>query len=584
MDTHKEFTDRIRPIIIKSHVDLPFEPNITSCHEWINTLPILNPQSTADMMSTASRALLSTPISPIDKFNISEAVKPCVVKLLSTCISTTEGAKLPLTKKQSDLSTQTLEVLTNFHSIYMGIACSTSFMKIDVTRNDEDTPQFSEQQKGLVIYRAIEFLGIIQFFKSLLYTQTDQGFWNDANALFALAEGLHIHQFDYLKIDGEKSTSIENEFKTIHFFHLAQPNRFRQSDIKTIQCILSIHASNILMSSAHEQSAGFYVDLSSSTPISHTSNLTATNNQCRFIDNENLVEFMQSDQVIAPERHGAISLISDKPILPKKTIRQLLPSWSTAQSRQAPRHDQTEEITVYPGFDSIIRALILKQNPNHFSKKSVPQKKNPLDFGIENLHLIPMDEHQKSHHSVNDTDMNRALKASAENSLSSNSIWKKKRSVKPGEKGEAMEAQMNDASLQGLRFKVSANNNALLKASDLIGIQTKNESLQLAIIRRINKLEDGDISVGVEVMAPSLKIANIKFHDKESTPKPVIFLQGIPAINQPDTIISPLLLENTHEDIVLKMKDKVSYYSIDKTIETNQVFTHYTVLKETNLD
>jgi len=538
----------------------------------------------ADMMSTASQALLSANIDPIDKFNISEAVKPCIVRLLSTCIEATEGAKLPLTKKLSDLSSNTLNVLTNFHSIYMDIACSTNFMEIGPSEGDTVTTLFSDEQKGLVIHRAIELLEITQFFTSLLYTQTDPNFWNSTNALFSLAESLHLHQDNYLTIDGEKSTSIENEFKKIHFFHLAQPNRFRQGDIKTIQQILSLRTSEILISPVHESTMTLYVDLSSSTAVSHVSNLTSKNNQYRFMSNDELVEFMQSDQVVAPERHGAISLISDKPILSKKTIRQLLPSWSSAQSRQAPRHDQTEEITVYPGFDSIIRALILKQNPNHFGKKSPKQKMNPLDFGAENLHLIPMEEHQKTQHSLSDTDMNRALKATAENSLSSNSIWGKKRTVKPGEKGEEMEAEMEDASLQGLRFKVPPNNKALLKVGDLVGIQTKTEALQLAIIRRINNLKDGDVSVGVEMMSPNLKIANIKFHDKERSPKPVIFLQGIPSINQPDSIITPLCLENTHEDIVLKMKDKVSYYSIDKTIETNQIFTHYTVLKEANLD
>lgn len=147
-----------------------------------------------------------------------------------------------------------------------------------------------------------------------------------------------------------------------------------------------------------------------------------------------------------------------------------------------------------------------------------------------------------------------------------------------------MEATMNDISLQGLRFQIAANNQALLNANDLIGIQTKTGPLQLAIIRRINKLEDGDISVGVEMMSPNLKIANIKFHNKELPPKPAIFLQGIPSIHQPDSIITPLLLNNTAKSIILKTKDTLNTYRLDKIIETNQVFNHYTVLKESDLD
>ncbi|MBV1912693.1 MAG: GTPase-translation elongation factor [Cycloclasticus sp.] len=584
MDTQKKFRDRIRPTIIKSQVDLPFEPNITSCLEWADSLPVLNTTSTADMMSVASQALLTTDINPLDKFKISEAVKPCVIKLLSICSEELERASLPLTKKLSEISSKTLTVLTNFSLIYIDIACSTGFMDAGTSGDSKESFDFSEHQRGLVLHRALELLEVIQFLQSLLYKQVSLDFWNRTNALFEFAESLCIHQHDYLTLDEDKSTTIENEFKEIHYFHLAASNRFRQSEIKTIQRILSLQSDNILITPTRDDASTFCVDLSSSSPAIPISDLSVSDNQYRFLNNERLIQFMQSNDIIAPERHGAISLVSKKPILSKGVIHQLLPSWRGVQSRKETRHEQSEEVTVYPGFDSIIRALIIKQNPDYFNKKTLPKINNPLNLDIDNLSLIPIEDHQRSQHLKNDASINKVLKASADNSLSANSIWGKKKSAKLGEKGESISAETNDTSLQGLRFKVSANNKALLKASDLIGIQTKNQTVQLAIIRRINTLQDGDISVGAEMMSPSLKVANIKPHDKEAPPKPVIFLQGIPTINQPDAIISPFLLDNAHEDIVLKTKDNVSTFSIDEIIETNQVFTHYTVSKETNLD
>jgi len=582
MDMHKKFTDRIGPVATKSHVDLPFEPNTRSCQEWVDDLPILDAASTAGMMLTVTQGLLSTTVAPYTEFKISEVVSPYVIKLTTLYLKATEGTKLPLSQKQAELSTQTLKVLTNAQAVYQNIICSAYFAKNSADESGDDTPIFSKHQKGLIIHRAVELLGIIQFFESLVYKPTDAGFWNALNALFTLAEDLQVHQLDYLKVNGNSHTTIENEFKKIHFFNLARPNRFRQGDIKTIQRILSLQANNITMSSNQEVSTSFYIDLSSSKPISHVATLKE-HDQCRFIDNKLLVQFIQSDQLVAPERQVTISMTPEKPILSKKVIQQLLPSWSTQQSRQSPRYEQTEELTVYPGFDSVIRALVLKQNPDYFGKKPAQTTKPRHDFGIDNLHLIPIEERYKSQHTINDTDVNKALKASAENSLSANSIWTKNL-IKPGEKGHSMEATMNDISLQGLRFQIAANNQALLNANDLIGIQTKTGPLQLAIIRRINKLEDGDISVGVEMMSPNLKIANIKFHNKELPPKPAIFLQGIPSIHQPDSIITPLLLNNTAKSIILKTKDTLNTYRLDKLIETNQVFNHYTVLKESDLD
>jgi len=573
MDTHTQFRDRVKPTLLKPQVDLPFEPTVSACQEWADSLPFLNTTLTAELMSVASQALLSIDIDPFDKFKIAEAIKPYIIKLLSTCSEELERTSLPLSKKTSNTAKQMLNVLTKFRLIYIDIACSKGFM--GTSTNNARPSIFPKQQREVTLHRAMELLGITQFFQSLIYMQPELVFWNTANALFEFAESLSVHQHSYLTIDDGKSTTIENIFKEIHYFHIAATNRFRQHDIKTIHQILTLQSENILLTPTHHDAPTFYIDLSSSSPAMAVSDLSVSTEQCRFLNNKQLIHFMQSNEIVAPERQGVISLASNKPILSKRTIRQLLPSWCGTLSRKETRHQQTEEVTVYPGFDSIIRALLIKQNPHYFKQKSSSQ-----NTSLDNLDLVPIDQQQRSGYLLSPADTNRALKASSKKAFSSDSIWARKLSTKPGEKGESIDAITNDASLHGLRLTISADNKALIKANDLIGIQTKNENIQLAIIRRINTLPTKGISVGVEMISPSLKIANIKSHNKETPPRPVLFLQGIPAINQPDAIISPLLIDNAHADIILKRNDAVSTYLIDKTLETNQAFTHYTVLKK----
>lgn len=573
MDTHTQFRDRVKSTLIKPRVDLPFEPEVSAGQEWADSLPLLNIALTAELMTVASQALLSADINPADKFKIAETIKPYLLKLLSTCSEEIEKTCLPLSKKTSINAKQTLNVLTNFQLLYVDIACSKSFMGTSI--NNERPSIFPKQQKGLILHRAMELLAITQFFQSLIYMQPELAFWDTANALFEFAESLSVHQHSYLTIDDGKSTTIENIFKEIHYFHIAATNRFRQHDIKTIHQILSLQSENILLTPVHHDAPTFYIDLSSSSPAMAVSNLSVSTEQCRFLSNKQLIHFMQSNEIVAAEKHGVISLSSSKPILSKRSIRQLLPSWCGTLSRKEARHQQTEEVTVYPGFDSIIRALLIKQNPHYFKQKS-----NFLDTSLDSVDLVPIDQQQRSGYLLSAADTNKALKASSKKAFSSDSIWGGKLSAKPGEKGESIDAVTNDASLHGLRLTISADNKALIKTNDLIGIQTKNEPIQLAIIRRINTLPTKSISVGVEMMSPSLKIANIKPHNKETPPRPVIFLQGIPAINQPDAIISPLLIDNVQADIILKRNDAISTYLIDKTLETNQAFTHYTVLKK----
>jgi len=293
---------------------------------------------------------------------------------------------------------------------------------------------------------------------------------------------------------------------------------------------------------------------------------------------------MLSDEVVAHEQHGAVSLISDKPKLRKKVIHQLIPNWSSQPSRQSSRHVQHESVSIYPGFDSIIKALIQIAAPAE-NEKSTKSEKESTPFNISDLSLIPMDGNQHHTHVIrNDSVINTVLKRTAEESISSKNIWTKKHQHKFGEKGDRMDAEVNDASLQGLHFKVTADNKALLRVTDLIGIQTKTETLQLAIIRRLNKLENGEVSVGVEMMSPHLKVASLRTLEKGAGTKPVIFLQGIPSINQADAIICPFMIENKNVEILLKVNKQTTSFSLEQTLETNRVFSHYTVLKKTEVD
>ena len=590
METYKQFTDRVNPTINKANALLPFKPTLSSYKEWEADLPLLNTQMTANLLLTAAQGLLSANISARVRFELAEATQTCLLKITSTVIDKTENVKLPLIKELESISFVILNVLSDFHASYIGIICSNDFLNIETSDNKAGAHLFSEQEKGLIIFRAIELLEIQQFIMAMVYKQPQGPFWNNANALFMLAEDLKIHQFDHLNMD-QQLVSIENAFKKLHFFHLASTNRFRQTDTQAIRAILAKHANDILLSAAHNEASSFYINLSSTKAILHLEEAFEENTGNRYLNNESLIQFMLSDQVIAKGKHGAISLHIDNPTLPKKTIKQLLSSWSTKQSRQNPRHKQHEEISVYPGFDSIIKALVSKHNPDAYKKKSNNSQANPADFKIDDLHLIPMGEHQQNHHDLNAKEINqvlkataRALKATTHEAHSVDSIWTKHSPDKNAAKGEEVQAEIHDASLKGLLFQVSATNKPLLKASDLIGLQTKEESIQLAIVRQINTLSNNDVSVGVEMMSPKLKIAHIKFHDKKAPPRPVIFLKGIPAINQPDSIISPLLLENIHEDVILKTNHEKHSFSIDRIIDTNQVFTQYSISNNADVD
>jgi len=590
MDVYKRFKDRIKLTKPNTASGLPFEANIEAYKQWEAELPILDTHASISLLIPAVEALLSTDIAAHKKIALIEAAQDCLCALLMSCKDQLKGANLPLQKQHSELSDQLLVGLDSFTNIYLQIICSDDFSSNNTLQHDEgadkgeQTLAFPNALKSLVIFRAIELLSAKQLLMSLIYQSPLADFWNTVNALYELSEGLQLQKKQLLSFSKKQSISIETGFKRIHFLNLAGVNRFRRGDIVRISTILELHGETISINSSRQESGTFKVDLASCSAVCYLEKQSNPTPSERFFNTEKLIAFMLSKQAIVHEQHGAVSLLSDQPKLIKKVIRQLIPSWSTSQSRQSPRHAQTEEVTIYPGFESIFKALILIHNPESYQKKTTNNKAES-PFNLSDITLVPIDNSRHHQHLIRDDNViNNILKKTSDELNSSKAIWAKKRSQPLGEKGEKMSAKVHDASLQGLHFMVTLDNKPLLKVTDLIGIQTKNEMLQLAIIRRLNKLHDGNVSVGVEMMSPNLKIASIKSIQKDSSTNPVIFLQGIPSINQADAIISPALIDEKDIRIMLKVNHKTSEFSLGDTIETNRVFNHYTVLKKNELD
>jgi len=586
IEIYKSFTDRVKLDNIDVNLNLPFQSNLAAYQQWEAELPILNADTTAGSLASASQALLNTHVPLKEKFAILNEAQSCLNSLLARCKEALSGANLPLRRQQAELSSKLLSTLGSFSQAYIQVLSLTDRLQTDGMQPVTQTPAPAPApiQTDVVIFKIMELLAKEQLLESLVYQYPEANFWNTVNALYSLAEALNIQQKEQLTFDKERTTSIEAEFKKIHFFNLAGVNRFRRGDIKKIHEVLTLHAGDIAIDSTPGDSPTLSIDLASCSAVAYASSTPDNKNTIRYLDTEQLVMFMLSDEAIAQEQHGAVSLVSDKPLLTKSVIDRLIPNWATHLSRQSDRYTQSEDILIYPGFDSIIKALVLISRPDAYKKKTITTKAAPEPFSLSDATLVPIDSNHHSHVIHNDSVINNMLKRTAENSTSSNSIWAKTKSKKPGEKGSELNAEINDTSLHGLQFTVTADNKPLLRVTDLIGIQTKTEALQLAVIRRINRLDNGDISVGTEMMTPNLKIASLQPFDKESKTQPIIFLLGIPSINQADAIISPQLIENKNVDVMLKVNKQITRFSIDETIETNRIFSHYTVLKKTEVD
>jgi len=581
MSIQKEFTDRISSSIVRHTADLPFKPTLHAYQAWEAELPLLNIELSFNLFKQAIQGTLSSTIPATDKLDLAEAAIPCLNKLLTAAKSYIQDAKLPLSTSQADVFSLLLATLTSFSHLYLDIIC-----RDNATKNQPGNATLKKDKinNGLIIFRALELYNARQLFMSFVYLTPSPLFWGTVNALFALTEHLNVSDVSHPTFNEKGTSSPGREFKKIHFFNLAQPNRFNQRDLETIESILAAQSDHISLSKTNSNALPLVVNISSNTPVSFLSEDTAdVNTNCRYFANEPLIEFLLSGDATAPEKANTFLIPSNNPLLSQRSLEQLLPSWKTPQHRQSARQPQNDEIFVHPGFDSVIRALVLRLDPTSYGKK--PAKPgSPAVFNIPDLHLVPIDQNSDYQYATrNESVISSLLKETVNNAPKTRNIWQKKSTGLPGEKGKRIAAQKEDSSLHGLLFKVTKQP-SLLKVKDIIGIEEKGTSIQLAIIRRLNTHHDGTTSTGVELISPNVKLASIQHHDKEISPTPVIFLQGIPAIKQPDSIISQQLVKRALVDILLNTKDgEDMLFSISETLESNPVFNHYSLTKKPSL-
>lgn len=582
MSIQKEFTDRISSSIVRHNADLPFKPTLHAYQTWEAELPLLNIQLSFNLFKQAIQGILSSAIPASDKLDLAEAAIPCLNKLLTAAKNHIQDAKLPLSTRQADVFSLLLATLTSFSHLYLDIICKDN---VTTPQTGATVLKKDNRDNSLIIFRALELYNARQLLMSFAYLTPSPLFWGTVNALFALTEQLGVSEVNHPTFNEKGTSSPSREFKKIHFLNLAQPNRFNQRDLESIESILAAQSDHISLSKTNSNVFPLVVNIGSNTPLSFSSDKAADiNTNCRYLANETLIEFLLSGGATAPEKANTFLRPSNNPLLSQRSLEQLLLSWKAPQHRQSARHPQNDEIFVHPGFDSVIRALVLRLDPTSYGKK--PAKPgSPAVFNIPDLHLVPIDQNSHYQHAThNDNVINSLLKETANNDPKARNIWQKKSTDIPGEKGKRMAAQKEDSSLHGLLFKVTRQQQSLLKVKDIIGIEEKSEKIQLAIIRRLNTHIDGTISTGVEMISPNVKLASIKYHDKETSPTPAIFLQGIPAIKQADAIISQLQVKEALVDISLKAKDGEDIlFSIDETLESNPIFNHYSLTKKPSL-
>lgn len=562
---------RTLPTIVEEQ-PLPFSITDDGVNKWLQNLPILNVSVIAENLDIAASAILTNELSDKTKFTLIEKIIPNLYVLFDECIKEVLDAKFPLQDKLNYLTDKLLSVLSTFIDVYIQIIKSDNFCSKKTNTNQKEHHIFNQQNQAIVVHRALNLYSLMQLFSSLTYRTSAISNWGETNALLCIAQECRLENTE-TNICNENplaATCITNEFVKINYIHLALLNRFRQRDILRIHEVLNNKSQTISLNKDKLEHASFFINPYNDASISNINDYSNQDEDTLFFENEALTQHFTS---MALDKSANMTLLNIA------VIQKLLPCWQKSHNRQFSRTNDSKEIVIYPGFKNIINKLFPNDTASvENSKKSVERKRNM--FGLSNVDIIPIDNNSLNHNFLrSEKDVGRVIKETDTNTVKSVDIWNKKGPA-PSKVSNYIDATQKDSSATGFMFTVSNENKPLLQAADLIGIHTVDENtLELAIIRRLDNLEDNDISLGVELIAPLIKLGIICNTDKSIRSREVLFLPAIESLGQPDAIISISALENTRIDLELKIDNHIEKYKISKLVESNAVFTRYTLQK-----
>jgi len=568
--------DLLRPKISNNEErKTPFAFNVNDARTWLNQLPIINTALACKMLSQAFSDLNSMDIAGNLRYQLIEEIKEWPSQLLSSYETDILQAKFPLPQKMHELVSFSINFQQSLANAYISVILSDDF----IDPINKKTGISSSKVQANIIYRTVECLNQVLLKSAQSYRIPPDDLWEKANLLFSLAHKNSLADQAIPNSGHIDSPTIASIFKCLHFFHLASPNRFDQREIRSIYALLEKTVKLISLSTNRTESgqvAGFFVDISSDRKISHIDKYTDESPSNLFFQTQPFIKYISGPDVICGSAEETIINFSENDIrLPAHIVHRLLQCWNHLPTRQFTRETIQQKVVLYPNLQNVLKKLF-----NTADNNNAKTKKNHLGtLNTSELELIPIDAMTPNYTQTIRSE--RVIEAflKGEDSPNKVEIWGESTDSEPNGEPQHFESNTENHSAKGYQVNMGPELVSLIKTGDLIGVSTNEEPLEIAIVRRMSTLTDNRLALGLELIAPHAEIVKILNEGNKIRSRYLLMLPAIPAINQDISIISPAIIKLPNNIISLSIKNKKEEYRIQKLLESNSAFTHYTLEK-----
>lgn len=534
-----------------------FDYRSASVEQWTQELPVGNIGETARLVYEALHQVNRLAISWKERYRFLELLREPVNYIQTSLVRRYTGFAFPLPEKTQRIAnlakTLSSEMALGYKSAIEEMLGS-SFLRRD------------NKALTILIHRAIRYLSQAQLISYQTYAPHPKGSWSELHSLYLYAEHKRIYQNP---VRDEYNTqmpesSIARAYKQILLLALASPYRLRQGEAEAIYLALARWAghAHIIPYNAPDASEALFVvhmDSDEAPDYQAFNHRNCDTELCRLVDTRQLshVLFEELKKKNSEKKYPL-------PISPD-LLKRMIRTWGVAPKRHFTRNERESSLEVVVGASMLHRALSLQVgDPALRPKRSSYESRT-----ITSINQPTKDD-------VWDIFGSRTMK---------NTYEKYAQMSEPGEEEAAPELtsqvwQIRNESAGGYRLALEKRHSAKVQVGELLGMREhgKNSPWEVGVVRWLRHDDEGSLEIGVQVMAPQARpvmVKNDKSGGKAAEYQYALLLPEIPAINQPASIITPIMLFQPGNELSLHLPGHDIRLQLDEKVQDSGSFVQF---------
>lgn len=550
---------------------MPFAPDEQSFAQWLDLLSSKNGYEICRELASAFHVMNSMDVSPRFRFTCLYQAIPLVNEVAERLESVYLDSGFPLSEEEDS----NVEILV---WIYTQLTMSFSDLSHQLESIDSS---WSKQEQAQILFSAMYAASQVLLHISQVYASVQKGFWLNCYRNYMRAETLELLNIP-VNMNHVKHKTIASIFKQMLVFSCCDTDCFRVREMNTLfnlleECVETIRLTNAVAPGAIQGVFQFNLDIDEA-PTKCMPPLTEPQNNTRYIATLPVVNFL-----ITAAQKRRKDQKSDYRFIDKDLLFRVAEVLTKKRIRKYTRIVSTDNARGYIGFKPIVSMLAKIQGVDNETIK-VKSAHDPRIAGrwqAPDLDLVPEGDEiaynlnqKKNGHLAIDPKAAKIHKLGALAS-SGNKIWSQPEPIELLNKIPFGDFVILNNSIKGYAL-IWNSEDQRIKVGELFAVQQQGfKELEIGQIRRISRLEDEGLILGIELMGMRSELVwIILLGINKQQGQVAIYVPADSILHQPESIILGAHYLKPEQTIEVHRRDQRVLYRIGKLLHVTAALQH----------